>query len=37
MNLIANYRAGRVFLHIVAAIGDHQIRFHLAGIAREIH
>lgn len=28
--------AGRVLLHVLCACGDHQIRWHLQGIAREL-
>ena len=28
--------AGRVLLHLLCACGDHQIRWHLQGIAREL-
>ena len=31
----ANGRAGRVLLHVLCACGDHQVRWHLQGIARE--
>jgi len=31
----ASSRAGRVLLHLVCAIGDHQVIWHFRGIARE--
>lgn len=31
----AQGRAGRVLLHLMCACGDHQVRWHLQGIARE--
>lgn len=34
--LIANYRLGRIVLHLIAAKGDRQIRWHLSGIVREL-
>jgi hypothetical protein len=36
MKAAANYRLGRICLHIVAFIGDHQFKWHLAGIRREL-
>jgi hypothetical protein len=32
----AQGRAGRVLLHLLCACGDHQVRWHLQGIAREL-
>jgi hypothetical protein len=32
----AGGRAGRVLLHLLCACGDHQFRWHLHGIAREL-
>ena len=32
----AEGRAGRVLLHLLCACGDHQVRWHLHGIAREL-
>lgn len=28
--------AGRVLLHLLCACGDHQVRWHMRGIAREL-
>ena len=36
MLLMARHRAGRVALHCFAMVGDRQVRFHCAGIAREM-
>jgi len=36
MNVVANYRFGRICLHIAAFMGDHQFKWHLAGIRREL-
>lgn len=33
---IIEHRSGRVLLHVVAAMADHQWRWHLAGIRREL-
>jgi hypothetical protein len=32
----AGCRAGRILLHLLCACGDHQFRWHLAGISREV-
>jgi hypothetical protein len=32
----AEGRVGRVLLHLLCACGDHQFRWHLQGIAREV-
>lgn len=32
----AGHRSGRVLLHLVCACGDHQFKWHLNGIAREL-
>ena len=32
----AGSRAGRVLLHLLCACGDHQIKWHLGGIVREL-
>jgi len=32
----AGGRAGRVLLHLLCACGDHQVRWHFQGIAREL-
>jgi len=37
MNVVANCRFGRICLHIAALIGDHQFKWHLAGIRREMY
>ena len=36
MNVIANYRLGRICLHVATLIADHQFKWHLAGIRREL-
>jgi hypothetical protein len=36
MYFVTNYRVGRICLHIAAMIGDHQVRWHFAGIRREL-
>jgi len=36
MNLVANYRFGRICLHVAAMIADHQFQWHFAGIRREL-
>jgi hypothetical protein len=36
MNSFASTRTGRVVLHMIAMLGDHQWRWHLAGIRREV-
>lgn len=37
MNTLATSRAGRCVLHLLAAFGDHEFRWHIAGIFREFH
>jgi len=37
MARLATSRAGRVLLHLLAFIGDHDFTFHRAGISREFH
>ena len=32
----ASSRVGRVALHLICALGDHRLRWHLRGIAREL-
>ena len=32
----ASNRAGRVLLHVACVMGDHQVVWHLKGIAREL-
>lgn len=34
--LLAQHSYGRILLHIVTMIGDGEIRWHWAGIAREV-
>ena len=36
MARLATSRAGRVLLHLMALAGDHALRFHMAGIGREL-
>ena len=36
MSLLCGCRIGRICLHIIAMIGDHQVTWHLAGIMREL-
>jgi hypothetical protein len=36
MEKLAYSRPGRIFLHLVAMIGDRAVRFHTAGILREL-
>jgi len=33
---LARFSLGRVLLHLVAMLGDRAVRFHVAGIAREL-
>jgi hypothetical protein len=33
---MSNYRIGRICLHIAAMIGDRHVKWHLAGIGREL-
>jgi hypothetical protein len=35
MLTLAQFAPGRMLLHVIAMIGDHSFRFHLAGIGRE--
>ena len=35
MNLLCNYRVGRICLHFMAMIVDHKVLWHLTGISRE--
>lgn len=35
MTDLTTTRPGRVLLHLAAMVGDHQIRWHWAGICRE--
>lgn len=36
MARLANNRAGRVLLHLLAVCGDHALRHHWSGVMREI-
>jgi hypothetical protein len=36
MNAVANYRLGRICLHVAALVVDRQFKWHLAGIRREL-
>ena len=36
MNAVGNYRIGRICLHVAAMALDHQFKWHLAGIEREL-
>jgi hypothetical protein len=36
MSFLCGCRIGRICLHIIAMIGDHQVMWHLAGIRREL-
>lgn len=36
MNAVGNYRIGRICLHVAAMTLDHQFKWHLAGIEREL-
>lgn len=36
MGRLANTRAGRVLLHLLALFGDRALSFHFSGIAREL-
>ena len=33
---LARFSLGRAFLHLIAMLGDRGVRFHAAGIAREL-
>jgi len=35
MMTLAKFALGRMILHVIAMAGDHSLRFHVAGIARE--
>lgn len=37
MTHLASTRLGRCVLHLLAMAGDHEVRFHAAGIRREFH
>jgi hypothetical protein len=34
---LASTSKGRVLLHLLALARDHRVRWHLAGVARELH
>jgi len=36
MSTLARFSVGRVLLHLFATVGDGQVRFHFAGILREL-
>ena len=36
ISFLASHRIGRVCLHLAAMIADHQVKWHLAGIGREL-
>ena len=36
MALLAQSHVGRILLHLLAMAGDHSVRFHAAGIVREM-
>jgi hypothetical protein len=36
MNTLAQLRLGRILLHLLAMAGDRCVRFHVAGIMREL-
>jgi hypothetical protein len=36
MSAVAQLRIGRILLHLLAMTGDGHVRFHLAGIRREL-
>ena len=36
MTILARLRVGRILLHLLAMLGDRCIRFHVAGIIREL-
>jgi hypothetical protein len=36
MNFVSNCRIGRICLHVAAMLGDHHIKWHMAGIKREL-
>ena len=36
MLILARFSAGRVVLHVFAMLGDGEVRFHTAGILREL-
>jgi len=36
MTILARFSVGRILLHLLAMLGDHSVRFHFEGIAREL-
>jgi hypothetical protein len=36
MRSLARFRLGRILLHALAMLGDREVRFHAAGIMREL-
>jgi len=36
MTTLARFAGGRILLHLLAMLGDRCVRFHLAGILREL-
>jgi len=34
---LARFRAGRILLHLLALAGDGALRFHAAGVTRELY
>jgi hypothetical protein len=36
MTILARFSVGRILLHLLATMGDHSVRFHFEGIAREL-
>jgi Permuted papain-like amidase enzyme, YaeF/YiiX, C92 family len=36
MTILARFSVGRTLLHLLAMLGDHSVRFHFEGIAREL-
>jgi hypothetical protein len=36
MGTLAQFRVGRILLHLLAMLGDRSVRFHVAGIVREL-
>ncbi|SPE25094.1 hypothetical protein SBBP1_30001 [Burkholderiales bacterium] len=36
MLTLARFRHGRILLHLIAMVGDRSVRFHVAGIVREL-
>ena len=36
MTILSRFRFGRILLHLLAMLGDRSVRFHVAGISREL-